>query len=340
MLRLYKPIDNDIKKLHLLVKSLVCNVWCKADKNPCADKLDSDLKDLYDSYGWLKAKIDEIYLIFQNDLDDNQRKLIKYAFIINNKTEKLCEGIILPVKLDRLHEVVEKKIKPLFVDFYETLLERAKVPGTKKEYYEKLIEENDFQNCPCCGLIDFEDVESENREAFDHYLPKSKYPFASVNFDNLVPLCHKCNSDRKGDKDPIENGNIAFYPFSANTHNIGINIVLDKSKNLGELKRKDLVIDFLGDTEKLESWERVFGVKKRYNDTTRKLIKSHLRKIKRRHLDYSEGKINWTYVDSLNKMINDYRNDYYEDKKFLKIALMMELKNCTNLISVYGESLD
>lgn len=337
MLRLYKPLDNrDIFKLHTMLEHLVCSVWCEANNGEtCESKLNADLKVIYDSYEWLKTEIDDIYTEFIPLLDADKQS-IKDAFSTNNKIEELCSGTESPIYLDALPDIVENSIKPLLVNFYEALLERAKVPGTKKDYYEKLIDENDFQHCPCCGLIDFESSDSKNREAFDHYLPKAHYPFSSVNFKNLVPLCYKCNSDRKKAKDPIEGGRKAFYPFSLNGHNIGIDFTLDKTKDLRKLERTDLNIVFNGDADEINTWDTLFDIKERYNDTTRKISKTLLQRIKRRHIKFSEGNPNWTYEDSMNELIADYENDKYEDKKFLKIPLMEELKRSANLIDVYG----
>jgi len=336
MLRLYKPITHDIYKLQTMLKRLVCSVWCEASAATCESKLDADFKSLYQGYNWLKLKVDEIYTLCIT-LTPDERKVIKEAFETNNKIEELCNGTLKPVYLDKLPKVVNDKIKPLLVDFYEDLLEKAKVPGTKKDYYEKLVEENEFKDCPCCGLTYFEPKDSDNREAFDHYLPKAYYPFASINFQNLVPLCYKCNSDRKKTKDPIEKGKRAFYPFSNANHEIKIKVSIDKKKDLRKLERSDFKIEFSGDKDKIETWDRLFATKERYNDTSRDMLKSMLRKIKRRHADYKGTNDVWTYEDTLNKLITDYEFDKYDDKKFLKIPIMAELKNCSDLIEVYAE---
>lgn len=338
MLRLYKPLkDHEIFKLHSMLEHLVCSVWCEACNDACYTKLDAAFKDIYDSYDWLKTEVDEIYVLCKK-LTPLEKQSIKDAFVINNDIEKLCNGASVPKYLDELPDVVKNKMKPLLVDFYETLLERKKVPGTKQDYYQKLIDENNLLYCPCCGLSYFESEDSKYREAFDHYLPKAHYPFLSVNFKNLVPLCHKCNSDRKGEKDPIKNKKTAFYPFSNNnSHSIQINFQIDKTKDLRNLEREDLQINLLGEAEKIETWDRLFDIKERYNDTTRGFSKTLLKRIKRRHLDYQIAVTGQTYVDSLNKLIADYEYDKYEDMKFLKIPFMEELKNCSQLIDVYGK---
>lgn len=336
MLRLYKPIQHDIFKLQQMLEHLVCHVWCTANEDECCeDKLDADFKIVYLAYGWLKENVDLIYEKFEG-LSPVELQKIKEAFLSDNAIENLCNGTIPPVYLDKLPAIIEEDVKPLLVDFYETLLEKAKVPGTKKDYYEKLIAANEFKWCPCCGLIDIEQEDSKYREAFDHYLPKAHYPFASVNFKNLVPLCHKCNSDRKGEKDPIEGGRKAFYPFATGPHSITISMKVDKTKDLGNLQAADLAITFTGDKEKIDTWNALFDISARYNEKTRAFSKTHLRKIKRRHAGFSAGKAAWTYQDSLDELIKDYEFDKYDDKKFLKIPLMEELKNFPELIEVYG----
>lgn len=318
-----------------MLEHLVCSVWCEACDDACSTKLNAVFREIYDSYDWLKTEIDEIYELCKK-LSPEEKQSIKDAFVTNNEIEKLCNGEAAPIYLTELPEVVKDKMKPLLVDFYETLLERKKVPGTKQDYYQKLIDENDFRYCPCCGLILFESKDSKFREAFDHYLPKAHYPFLSVNFKNLVPLCHKCNSDRKGEKNPIENKKTAFYPYSNDhNHSIQISFRLDTTKDLGSLVRGDIEIYMRGENEKIETWDRLFDIKERYNDTTRGLIKTHLKKIKRMHKIFCDGRENWTYISTLDELIADYENDKYEDFKFLRIPLMKELKKCTQLIDVY-----
>lgn len=336
MLRLYKSLETDpIFSLQLYVEHLVCEVWCNANATPCQDLLLADFKIIYDAYGWLKASIDDIYEKCVL-LTPDEKEAIREAFIINSQIENLCNGNTVPVYLNSLPIIVETEMKPLLVYFYEVLLERARVPGTKKNYYENLITTNEFRFCPCCGMTDFELEDSKYREAFDHYLPKSIFPFSSINFENLVPLCYKCNSDRKGTKNPIENNRKTYYPFSKDEHEIQIKFTIDNSVDLDKLERKDLKIDIIGDAEKIDTWDDLFDIKDRYNDVSRSFTKTHLQKIKRRHSIYAKNNPDWTYENSLDELIADYEFDKYEDKKFLKIPLMLELKNNPSLIEVYS----
>jgi hypothetical protein len=333
MLRLYKPITHDIFKLQEMLEHLVCLVWCEACDDACETKLNAEFKTLYDNYGWLKKEVDAIYNKCK-PLTADERKAIKDAFVTNNKIEELCNGS-KPVYLDDLPAQVKDDIKPLLVDFYETLLEKAKVPGTKKDYYEKLIKESDFQYCPGCGLIDFEHEDSKYREAFDHYLPKSEYPFASVNFHNLVPLCYKCNSDRKKTKDPIEKGRKAFYPFANGEHNISIAMEIDPNKDVDNLDRDDLTVNITGETDKIDTWNWLFDIAERYNDKVRPRIKTYLRELKNRYRQQKKENPSLTFIEVIDHEIELYEDDKYSDWKFLKIPLLNELKKRTDIMEVY-----
>lgn len=332
MLRLYKPIEHDIFKLHEMLEHLVCSVWCEACEDACETKLNADFKAFYDKYDWVKKEVNAVYEKCKS-LNDTEKKAIKDAFETNNKIEELCNGT-KPVYLDALPVQVKDDIKPLLVEFYETLLEKAKVPGTKKDYYEKLITGNKFQYCPGCGLIDFEHEDSIYREAFDHYLPKSKYPFASVNFHNLVPLCYKCNSIRKRTKDPIEKDRKAFYPFANGDHDIIITLEIDKTKDIDKLERADLTVNLTGDADKIETWDWLFDISERYNDKVRSRIKTNLRELKKRYRQQKKDNPALTFTEIINREIELYEDDKYSDWKFLKIPLLNELKQRTDLIEV------
>jgi len=343
MLRLYKPIDHEIFALHKIFEHVVKEVWCKACNDACDDKLENNFKKIY-NYSYkstpkkkktLKDEVERIYDILKG-LTSDEKKAINDAYETNNKVEQLCNGE-LPVYLKDLPSVVEDDIKPLLVWCYETLLDKGKVAGDKMEYYEKLIKANGFDYCPCCGYVPFEGPESICREAYDHYLPKSEYPFASINFLNLVPLCYKCNSDRKKAKDPIENDRLAFYPFSTEEHNIEINsdLTLDIDLKTKQLNFADLDIKFSGDAARLETWDWLFAISDRYKDRIKKFTHRFLRKIKRRHENFVDNDATWTIEKTLNWFLNDYKEDYFSDEKFLKVAILNSIKLDQGYLQVY-----
>jgi hypothetical protein len=77
---------------------------------------------------------------------------------------------------------------------------------------EEMMEEREVE--PDEG--DVANNEKQWRASYDHYLPKKHYPFLSVDFNNLIPCCQKCNEKAKGEKDILEpEGNrvVAFNPY-------------------------------------------------------------------------------------------------------------------------------
>ncbi len=344
MLRLYKPIEKDnIFKLHRILKSLILDIWCKADNEEWKDKTNN--KKLYKLLHYsvktgvtFENEIERIYNIFKTLTGDEKAK-IKRSWKINNDIEKLCSKKLKPIYLNDLHAVVKNDIKPLFSWCYTYLLDQKEVSGNKLDYYKKLINLNEFEVCPCCGMLDVELEDSENREAYDHYLPKANYPFSSVNFRNLVPICYKCNSDRKKMKDPIENKRITFYPFNtSDKHEILITLSIDNTKDLNNLEKKDIKIIFKGKDKEIETWDWLFDIRKRYNNRVKKYSKSMLKRIKSRHRSNQILKKDITYQETIDFMIQEYNEEKYTDKNFLRVPLLEVIKTRIDIIEVYSIS--
>jgi hypothetical protein len=348
MLRVCKNIESDpIFELQHFAEHLVCDVWTEADENNCLAKIQPRYNKLM-SYRWLQEEIVEIDDLCEG-LSPVEKYLIKNAFKINNAIEELCNGA-KPIHLNQLPEVVKTRMKPLFVKFYEDLIERSKVGGDKLEYYKTLYQENRFKFCICCGYMAFDTGQLSRREAYDHYLPKSKYPFASVNFKNLVPLCYKCNSDYKKDNDPIAGNRKAFYPFRKKEIKANIFTTLGDGflqslyenfvnnideERLDVPKIEDVIVEINSDEqEQVDTWNAVFKIKNRFAERTIQFSFSHLAKMKRRFSSQKEKDNTWRFTQTLDEHINDYEHDKFTDEKYLKIPFMHALKN-TSLIAIY-----
>jgi hypothetical protein len=341
MLRLYKPIEKDnIFKLHRLLKYLIFDIWCKADDEEWKDKTNN--KKLHKLLHYsvktgvtFENEIERIYNVFKTLTADEKAK-IKRSWKINNDIEKLCTKKLKPRYLTDLPEVVKNDIKPLFSWCYTYLLNQKEASGDKLDYYKNLISLNEFEVCPCCGMIDFELEDSKYREAYDHYLPKANYPFSSVNFRNLVPICYKCNSDRKATKDPIENIRVAFYPFKNHkNHKILINFEIDKTKDLNKLKKEDIEIKFIGKREEIETWDWLFGISERYTSIVKSYSKSMLQRVKTRYRHEKKLSNNITYDKTIDFMIEEYSKEEYTDKNFLRIPLLEVIKGRKDILDVY-----
>lgn len=347
MLRLYRPIElHEIYSLHETIRHLVLDVWASDDPRSCSSKMNDSLRNLC-GYSYKKGisfgkEIVRINIKFSEITDPAQIQAIRDAFDQSEIISELCNRTVDPILLDDLDSVVENDIKPLFKWCYEYLLDTAKVAGDKHLYYKELIELNDFKYCPCCGLIDFEDPipENEVREAYDHYFPKSEYPFFSVNFKNLVPLCYKCNSERKKAKNPIEDTRQAFYPFSSNPNDHSIDISAELELDIDHSSEAVIVnstiqLEGEGLENKIETWDWLFDIKERYSSKLQRNSKSFLRDLKGRHRNNKRKDPSSTYEGMLQEEKELFQEDIYDDWKFLKIAAIDHLIADDEFLEVY-----
>ncbi len=335
MLRTYKPLENHPIFLYQThVQHLICEVWCNAvDGQICQDLLTEDFEVIYLARDWVRAAVDEVYEICKG-LSDDERAAIREAFFINNDIESLCEGSSSPIELKALHLVVEQKMKPLLVKFYNDLISSQQ----KLDYYNDLVNNNDdYDFCPCCGLIRIESNESPFREDNDHYLPKAEYPFASVNFGNLPPLCSKCNKKWKTVKNPFENRRKSFYPFKPLDNEFEISVEINDSDTTDylSLNESEVEIGFNNDVDKVDTWNWLFGINTRYNEEIRQFSYSELRLLKLKFERNKKRNHNLTYREVISDVIEEYNMDKYDDRKFLKASFLKEILNKPEWLATY-----
>lgn len=63
--------------------------------------------------------------------------------------------------------------------------------GTTEES-KRWVRNNSGYNCPICSVR----YSQENYRTIDHKLPRSKYPWLAMNFDNLWVICYECNHEK------------------------------------------------------------------------------------------------------------------------------------------------
>lgn len=332
-----QPQGESINKLHKWIEHLVCEVWCEAEVQISVDvKLDKEFKALYLKYSGLKSDVDKIYLACSR-LSKVSRNKIKDAFITNNQIEKLCNGDLFPIDLEKLPSIVEKKMKPFFENLYKDLLDKKLSPISKMEYYREIEKINKFRNCPCCGYMPFEGIFSKNREDLDHFFPKSHFPFASINFNNLSPLCGKCNSDNKKDENPVWNKidksfRRVFYPYQNQKQSIDletklsndfIDIIQEILVNSTDMQitPDKLEISMSGkDQELIDTWDSLYNIKNRYFDRSQGFTKSVLRSLHKKKTRLGD------YTKAINELLEEIKDELYIHEHFLQIPFLNALK--------------
>lgn len=204
--------------------------------------------------------------------NDEERKLVVKAFIWENKIEKqLSNPARTILTINDLPISIQAPTKQLF-DYLYTARFRKKYLNV---YYPKFYNQHKNRYCPFCGLVNIPAINSIKKKEYDHILPKSIYPFASVNLKNLAPACVYCNEDAKKAKDVIffinhlgaKTRRVFDYVYDNDV--IQIDIVLgnrtifpDSSGNPGSW---DIIIS--PPEPKTVAWDEIFCIKNRYSET-------------------------------------------------------------------------
>ena len=294
MLFPYIYVPHAMEKMQEFIDFIFFEVWCGAPGNgefrfEIFDG-NAELKELMEAFYYGDTKggdffyshVEQIYGLFAQ-LSPARIEQLTQWYRANNDVENVCSNspsaqIARYADITAIHPDLSGQLALFFKGLYsDTLLDlaalRVKI-GTIDEHYLAFMKSNAIGKCPFCGITDMLGVYHTKREAYDHYLPKALYPFNSINFKNLAPACHTCNSSYKTTKDPSYSpkdpaGEIArrksFYPYSAYTCKVEIIIDLCMS-NIDRLTPADIQLTFgpAAVHEEIETWKAVYGIDERY----------------------------------------------------------------------------
>lgn len=281
MLFPYELISHDVEKLHKFISHTVLEVWGKAKGSFDITELDADFQPIVESIGknkkdYLKKPIVEIYDIFAS-LSKRDRKYIIQAFEVNNNIKGLCEGKVTPVfyeDIAKIHVILAEKLKKFCEDLYKHVISNGVFCKTYKsinDFYREFVRVNSKGKCPFCGLADIKSELLSKRDAFDHYFPKAKIPFNSINVENLAPACATCNTSYKQAAVPSLNKKgkkrKSFFPYS-DKHSVPKIKIKINSLDPIDPKKNDIKIEITSLTlqEEVDTWMEMYGIEERYND--------------------------------------------------------------------------
>jgi len=260
-------------------------------------------------------------------LNENGLSQVGNALSEQNKIALLLSGACNCSTIDDLPESIRHPVRDLFKFAFGLLTDL----GIRDRQYTLIYKSIKHEVCPFCGCERFYGPRAP-REELDHYLLRSKYPFAAVNLCNLVPMGHECNSKYKRAQDILyaDDGSRrkAFYPYG---NHAGIRVSLDNSVPFKGSYRSFPFplwqIDFEPETEEVSTWDTVFHIRERYRrDILDTVFSSCLRDLSRypqltniRHV--SEQDI----VDALRKYSECMDDRHMGESEFLKAAVFRML---------------
>lgn len=356
MLFPYTYVPHSMEKMQWHINFIFFQVWCKAKgKDYVIEELFSDNEELCEiitelHFNQLKGAdffltgLQQIFEDFKT-LEDTDIGLLKHWYFANNSIDLLCANntSIAPATyndVDKISPDLSEHLKSFFKNLYSqnflSLNSISQRIGEIDKHYAAFMSKNSKGKCPFCGINDVKGIYHTKREAYDHYLPKGTYPFNSINFRNLAPACHECNSSYKlvqnplyKTKDPLltKTGGRrkSFYPYQANKYTIEFKITLN-SHDWTNIQPTDIELNTGPNEyrEELDTWLDIYGIDERYkakccgeNDG-----KGWIREI----VDESQN-FNLTPQQYLHGKLKTAINDPWVDVNFLKKPFLEACRN-------------
>ncbi|MBN3873875.1 hypothetical protein [Nostoc sp. JL33] len=266
-----------------------------------------------------------IYRITLEKLTTAEQKQILQALHDQNQIELLLSCHLNCEAIGNFPEAIHEPVKKLF-EFGFELLTTLEI---RDKHYKAIYDETPHV-CPFCGCQPF-DALGSRREALDHYLAESKYPFAGSNLRNLVPMCNKCNSYKLAQDILVKKDGTrrkSFDPYNCTE----IRLSLENSQPFagtitptGQIPKWQ--IDFQPNTEEITTWDEVFHIRERYerNELDPK-FKSWMDDFKRwcksaKILPSSDQEL----VEAINRYATYYEEMGISDRAFLKASVFRML---------------
>lgn len=270
----------------------------------------------------LKGDFENFKQAFHLSSQDEKEKL-KNAYSNNIQVKKVCNLVVEPVTYEALLLDVSSEflrcinaLKIIQDYLYDNLLKlkgHIETVGTLKDYYEEFYDKSVEYVCPFCGLGTMLTSKDKFREAFDHYLPRSKYPFVSLLRENLYPICHTCNSTYKGDKNPRDFGKV-FYPFSKEDNDC------EPVFKIRSGVIENIEINSSRSQEEIETWNEVFDIKDRIKNFAEINLSGWMSNVSE-----AVGIYNIDFDTAKNAEIERCRSNKMQDHKFIKKAILEAL---------------
>jgi hypothetical protein len=288
MLFPYTYVPHQMERMQAFIDFIFHEVWCKAPMSGSFGlqlfDANVDLREVMEAFYYSDTKgadffyghVERIYGLF-SALNVAQINQFKQWYQSNNDLERACANasaiqVVRYVDIAVAHQDLGDQLATFFKGLYaQSLLDlaalRAKIGGID-DHYQAFAASNKEGKCPFCGIGDIKGSHHSKREAYDHYLPKALYPFNSINFRNLAPACHECNSTYKLSKDPLHSSSgrrKAFNPYVDPVHVIQMQVTLHHS-DIDKLTPADVGLHF-GPTaigEEIDTWKDVYGIDERY----------------------------------------------------------------------------
>lgn len=319
MLYFYKQITHPINNMHAYMHHFFMQLF--AEVNPTynhPDFIHPDFQTIIDNHAVLNQKLEAVFTAYKGLKSPLDKLKVQKAYYINNEIEKICDNIFRPIKFSELPATMQESLIKLYGsegELYKMLTSKKGYQAVKnrcgslKGHFEKFRDENPISVCPFCGMENLLTIYDDAKNEFDHYLSKGDYPFCSVNFNNLAPVCDYCNGrDNKGQKDipfqPKTKPQVQdelYFLYSTAYPNHDINLKINSTiTNLKDVNNWTLSIDCIpaGNVRKKDRWLEIYNIESRYKakiagDSYQwkdRIVSKHALRCKKRGVSFADFK--------------------------------------------------
>lgn len=277
-------------------------------------------------------------------LNEAERNIVLEALVSQNRIGTLLSCQSDCATVEGLPKAVHEPVEKLFTFGFELLSEF----DIRQRQYEIVCQHIPNRVCPFCGCESL-DAPGAPQEDLDHYIPRSKYPFAAANLRNLAPMGGRCNKAYKKAQDLLRR-DTGVRRRAPDPYEIASTFVSLDNSVVDELTPGPLiaewVIDFVEEDEAVQTWDEVFHIRERWTrdildeKTFKQWIDDFRRYCKVAALRFATDR---DVVNAV-RLYQEYVSGYgYRDKGFLKAAVFRFLLcratlGCSRLLPILRDA--
>ena len=238
--------------------------------------------------------VEDSYVTVLNDIihDPAYRKLVDYVYIKGKISKTRIRKIIIG-DINELNKIIQivGTIKRKDNEAIYKRFENVYTKFSRRTFGHNWAKRIGVKICPYCNRSFIYTLSNGTRPQYDHFYPKSLYPYLSISLYKLIPCCSICNNSKK-DEDVYQNDESILYPFE-DEYGYDISFRLETNDVLSYIGMSD---SFFLKIQANDSVDK--KLKQRVENTINKL---HIENLYNLHKDYVIKLLRNKYIFS-----NDY----------------------------------
>ena len=242
-----------------------------AGGNPAAwpDCLPADKRQALRRQSALKTKLENVWGAYRG-LPAGSKAEVRNAIAQQTNIPNLYGDVALAcLCMNELPDQIKAVVKDLSEYAFGKLSSLKENGEVLRDVHFRMVQNSGIRVCPFCGLERFQPA-GLKRNALDHLMPISRYPFVSSDFRNLPPACYPCNSQYKRDIDVLYddagNRRVCSDPYSGPVFTVSLaGSEFEAGNNSGGYKLPRWNINLIGGpAPQSGTWDAVYSIKSRY----------------------------------------------------------------------------